>query len=59
MEIEIEMKRRETKVIGIRLYQEEYNLISSVAKQKKASRSFVAETLIRATIGELNKESTK
>ena len=53
MEIEIKEQRRKTKIVGIRLYQEEYDLISAIAKKKKASRSFVAESLIRAAIGEL------
>jgi uncharacterized protein (DUF1778 family) len=54
MDIQIKEKRRKTKVIGIRLYKEEYDLISSVAKENKSSRSFVAETLLRAAMGELN-----
>jgi uncharacterized protein (DUF1778 family) len=58
MEIEIKEKRRKSKVIGIRLYREEYDLISAIAKNKKASRSFVAESLIRAAMGAL-KEETK
>jgi hypothetical protein len=58
MEIEITEKRRKMKVIGIRLYKEEYDLISSIAKKKKASRSFVAETLIRSAIGLLKKEGS-
>jgi uncharacterized protein (DUF1778 family) len=53
MEIEIKKQRRKSKVVGIRLYKEEYDLISAIAKRKKASRSFVAESLIRAAIGEL------
>jgi len=53
MEIEIKEKRRKSRVVGIRLYKEEYDLISEIAKKKKASRSFVAESLIRAAIGEL------
>ena len=56
MEIEIKEKRRKTKVIGIRLYKEEYDRISSIAKEKKASRSFVAESLIRAAMGELKQK---
>jgi len=39
MEIEIEEKRRKSKVVGIRLYKEECDLISEIAKKKKASRS--------------------
>ncbi|MHB8217054.1 MAG: hypothetical protein ACYDDS_13330 [Candidatus Sulfotelmatobacter sp.] len=53
MEIEIKEQRRKSKVVGIRLYKEEYDLISAIAKKKKASRSFVAESLIRAALGEL------
>ncbi|MGA8151492.1 MAG: hypothetical protein WB952_11125 [Terriglobales bacterium] len=53
MEIEIKEQRRKSKIVGIRLYKEEYDLISAIAKKKKASRSFVAESLIRAAIGEL------
>lgn len=56
MEIEIKEKRRKTKVIGIRLYKEEYDRITSLAKEKKASRSFVAESLIRAAMGELKQK---
>ena len=56
MEIEINEKRRKTKIVGIRLYEEEYALISSLAKKKKASRSFVAESLIRAAMGELKQK---
>jgi len=41
-------------VIGVRLYKEEYDFISEVARKKKASRSFVAESLLRAAISELN-----
>jgi hypothetical protein len=51
MKIEIRQKRRKTKVIGVRLYKEEYQFISEVARKKKASRSFVAESLLRAAIG--------
>jgi uncharacterized protein (DUF1778 family) len=57
MEVEIKEQRRKSKVVGIRLYKEEYDLISTIAKRKKASRSFVAESLIRAAIAEL-KEAT-
>jgi uncharacterized protein (DUF1778 family) len=53
MEIEIKEQRWKSKIVGIRLYKEEYDLISAIAKSKKASRSFVAESLIRAAIGEL------
>lgn len=53
MEIEIKEQRRKSKIVGIRLYKEEYNLISAIAKKKKASRSFVAESLIRAAIATL------
>jgi hypothetical protein len=48
MEIEIKEQRWKSKIVGIRLYKEEYDLISAIA-----SRSFVAESLIRAAIGEL------
>jgi hypothetical protein len=58
MEIEIKGQRRKCRIVGIRLYKEEYDLISAIAKKKKASRSFVAESLIRAAIGEL-KESRR
>jgi uncharacterized protein (DUF1778 family) len=53
MEIEIKEQHRKSKVVGIRLYKEEYDLISAIAKKKKASRSFVAESLIRAAMGSL------
>jgi hypothetical protein len=56
MEIEINEQRRKTKLVGIRLYKEEYDLISAIAKKKNASRSFVAESLIRSAIGLLEKE---
>jgi hypothetical protein len=56
MEIEIKEQRRKMKLVGIRLYQEEYDLISAIAKKKKASRSFVAESLIRSAIGLLKNE---
>jgi len=59
MEVEIKEKRRKTKIVGIRLYKEEYDLISAIAKEKKASRSFVAESLIRAAIGELKVANRK
>jgi hypothetical protein len=59
MELEIKEKRRKTKIVGIRLYKEEYELISAIAKEKKASRSFVAECLIRAAIGELKVTNRK
>ena len=55
MEIEIKEQRRKTKLVGIRLYKEEYDLISALAKKKKTSRSFVAESLIRSAIGLLKK----
>jgi hypothetical protein len=57
MEIEIQAKLRKAKVVGIRLYQKEYDLISAIAKEKKVSRSFVAESLIRAAMGELNSKA--
>jgi hypothetical protein len=56
MEIEIKEQRRKTKLVGIRLYRDEYDFISAIAKKKKASRSFVAESLIRSAIGALKKE---
>ena len=56
MEIEIKERRRKTKIIGIRLYKEEYDLISGIAKKKKSSRSFVAESILRAAIGALKPE---
>lgn len=54
MKIEIREKRQKTKVIGVRLYKEEYEFISEVAKKKKASRSFIAESFLRAAIIDLN-----
>ena len=54
MKLEIREKRRKTKVIGVRLYKKEYEFISKVARKKKASRSFVAESLLRAAMKELN-----
>jgi hypothetical protein len=57
MKVLIEGQRRKTKMVGIRLYKEEYELISTIAKKKKVSRSFVAESLIRAVIGELKQEN--
>lgn len=56
MEIEITQKRLKSKVIGIRLYKEEYDLISRIAKKKNASRSFVAESILRAAILNLDLE---
>jgi hypothetical protein len=56
MEFEINEQLRKTKLVGIRLYKEEYALISSIAKQKKVSRSFVAESLVRYAMGKLKKE---
>jgi len=53
MKFEIQQKRRKTKLVGIRLYEEEYDFISAVARKKKASRSFVAESLIRVALAEL------
>jgi hypothetical protein len=55
MEIVIPSKTKKLKQIGVRLTVKEYELISLIAKEKKASRSFVAETLIRAAMGELEK----
>jgi hypothetical protein len=57
MKIVINEKRRKSKIIGIRLYKEEYDLISAIAREKKASRSLVAELLVRAAMGTLTKES--
>jgi hypothetical protein len=57
MEIEIKGKRRKSKIVGIRLYKEEYDLISAIAKRKRVSRSFVAESLIRAAMGALREEA--
>jgi hypothetical protein len=59
MEIEIKEQRRKTKLVGIRLYREEYDLISAIARKKKASRSFVAESLIRSAIGLLKQEGNR
>ncbi len=56
MEIEIKEQRRKTKLVGIRLYKEEYDLISAIARKKRASRSLIAESLIRSAIGILEKE---
>jgi uncharacterized protein (DUF1778 family) len=58
MDIEIEVNRRKTKLIGVRLYKEEYDLIATLAKEKKTSRSFVAESLLRAAIGEVKSRGT-
>jgi uncharacterized protein (DUF1778 family) len=58
MDIEIKEQRRKSKIVGIRLYKEEYDLISAIAKKKKASRSFVAESLVRAAIGQLKDRGT-
>lgn len=55
MRIQIRPRRRKTKLIGVRLFREEYDLISLIARNKKVSRSFVAESLVRAAMGELNK----
>lgn len=52
MDIKIEGRHRKTKIIGIRLFEEEYELISSIAKKKRLSRSFVAESFARAAIRE-------
>jgi hypothetical protein len=59
MEFEIEEKRRKAKIVGIRLYKEEYDIISTIAREKGASRSFVAESLIRAALGELNSNGAR
>jgi hypothetical protein len=53
MEIEIKKQRRKSKVVGIRLYKEDYDLISAIAKEKHQAESFVAESLIRAAMGSL------
>jgi hypothetical protein len=55
MDLEIEGERRKTKIIGIRLFKEEYDLVSSIAKKKGLSRSFVAESFTRAAIREWRK----
>lgn len=54
-----EEQRRKTKLVDIRLYEEEYDLISAIAQKKKASRSFVAESLIRAAIGTLKEAKNR
>ncbi len=56
MEILINKKRRKVRLIGVRLYKEEYELISAIARKKRASRSLVAETILRAALEEVNTE---
>ncbi len=56
MDFSIEARRRKTKIIGIRLFKEEYELISSIAKNKHLSRSFVAEQFTRAAIREWSRK---
>jgi hypothetical protein len=56
MEFEINERRRKTKIVGVRLYKEEYDFISALAQKKKVSRSFVAESLVRAAMSELNSD---
>jgi len=50
MKFDISERRRKSKVIGVRLYKEEYDFISDLARQKKLSRSFIAESIVRAAI---------
>jgi hypothetical protein len=50
---------KKLKQIGIRVTQQEYAFLSELAKQKQASRSFVAETLIRAAMNELKTKGRK
>jgi hypothetical protein len=59
MKIDIVEKRRKTKLIGIRLYREEYDAISRLAREKKASRSFIAESLLRAALTALRQDDSK
>lgn len=59
MDFRIEGRRHKTKIIGIRLFTEEYELISSIAKEKGLSRSFVAEELTRAAIREWRRKRSK
>ncbi len=54
MNIEIEAKRKKTKLVGVRLFQEEYDFIGELANKKKVSRSFVAELLLRAALAEVS-----
>lgn len=58
MEFGIEERRKKTYLVGVRLYKEEYELITRLAKRKKVSRSFVAESLLRAAIRELKSEGS-
>ncbi len=59
MDVRVPEKRWKSKVVGIRLYKEEYDLISAMAQRKRLSRSFIAESLIRAALDELKKQTAK
>lgn len=59
MELVIAKNRRKIKLVGVRLYKEEYEFITRIAKKKKVSRSFVAESLLRAAMHELKSEGQK
>lgn len=50
MDFDIKDKRVKSKIIGVRLYEEEYDFISDIAAKKKLSRSFVAESIVRTAI---------
>ena len=47
MNIEIAAKQKKSKLVGIRLTEIEYDIISKIAEKKKASRSYIAEILVR------------
>lgn len=64
MNIEIAAKQKKSKLVGIRLTEIEYDIISKIAEKKKASRSYIAEILVRAAltnydIGDASKAETK
>jgi len=59
VKFEINERRFKHKLVGIRLFQEEYDLITSIAKEKRVSRSFVAESLIRAAMKKLDPKLIK
>jgi len=59
MDLRIERRPRKSKIIGIRLFREEYDLVSSIAKEKSLSRSFVAELFTRAAIREWGHKLSK
>lgn len=59
MKFDISERPRKSKVIGVRLYKEEYDFISELAKQKKLSRSFVTESIVRAAVSTKLKNSKR